>query len=197
MKGERVIKIIYKGRVPIYFQIVQQFKYLIASGSLKPGDKLPSVRTLAKEISVDIGTIKRAYRQLRKEGFTCIRYGIGTYVIEPEVQYSDEERKQILTEHIKVLLTAMEHLNFSLPEFIELIHECADSMNTDKKIAENCNELCQESDSAPTEQSPEPVTESICCEQTTPQEISPTPAEQGSEPACPCPDCEQPTQMNY
>ncbi|HOV31860.1 MAG TPA: GntR family transcriptional regulator [Candidatus Hydrogenedens sp.] len=175
-----MIRIVHKGGIPIYAQIIQQFKSLIASGVLKPGDKLPSVRDIAKRHSVDVGTVKRAYRELRKEGFTFIRYGIGTFVTEPEVEDSYKDRKQILTEYIKILLDEMKNLKFSLPELIELIHECANSMNTSHDEVEEGKEASQETVPTP-EQAPESNQESSCCCEQTAQETTPPSAGQDLE----------------
>lgn len=66
--------------VPIYEQIMDAVKKSIASGALKEGEPLPSVRTLAKDLKISALTVKKAYDALEDEGFTATIHGKGTYV---------------------------------------------------------------------------------------------------------------------
>lgn len=70
----------YENGVPIYEQIKSQVKRQILSGQLPPGEMLPSIRTLAKELKIGIITAKRAYDDLTAEGFTCAVQGKGVFV---------------------------------------------------------------------------------------------------------------------
>lgn len=74
------LKLNPRDRTPIYGQIVQQIKCLIASGDLSPGQQLPTVRTLAEQLKVNINTIARAYDLLDKDGVISTQQGRGTYV---------------------------------------------------------------------------------------------------------------------
>lgn len=71
-------------RVPIYHQITEQMKALIASGQLSAGTLLPSIRSLSKTLEVSVITTRRAYQNLESEGFIRIVQGKGTYVAEVE-----------------------------------------------------------------------------------------------------------------
>ncbi len=73
----------FRGHIPIYSQLVGRIKDLVASGELKPGDQLPTVRKLAAELRVNFNTIARAYRILDEEGVLSTQQGRGTYVLEP------------------------------------------------------------------------------------------------------------------
>ena len=66
--------------VPIYLQVMQQIKYLVASGRLEPGEELPSIRALAEQLLVNPNTIARAYRELEVAGVVEKRRTAGTYV---------------------------------------------------------------------------------------------------------------------
>ena len=66
--------------IPIYEQIVQSVKKLIASGELTEETALPSVRSLARELKISALTVKKAYDQLEEDGFTVTIHGKGTYV---------------------------------------------------------------------------------------------------------------------
>ena len=65
--------------VPIYLQIVNQVKYLVASGRLKAGDELPPIRVLADQLLVNPNTVARAYRELETAGIVEKRRTAGTY----------------------------------------------------------------------------------------------------------------------
>ncbi len=116
-----MIRINSQEGTPIYIQIVRQFKYLIATGSLKSGDELPPVRVLAQQLLINPNTVAKAYRELESDGLIYTRPGAGTYVAEPRTLFSDEERIRILSEKVDVLLTEAKHLNFSLSELLHLI----------------------------------------------------------------------------
>ena len=66
--------------VPIYLQIVNQVKYLVAAGRLAPGEELPPIRVLAERLVVNPNTVARAYRELEAEGVVEKRRTAGTYV---------------------------------------------------------------------------------------------------------------------
>ena len=66
--------------VPIYQQIVNQVKYLVAAGRLAPGEELPPIRVLAEQLVVNPNTVARAYRELEAEGVVEKRRTAGTYV---------------------------------------------------------------------------------------------------------------------
>ncbi len=81
--GERLdIVISNSSQVPLYEQIESQIKNQIINFTLKPGEALPSIRTLAKELKVSIITTKRSYEELEKEGFIKTVVGKGTFVAE-------------------------------------------------------------------------------------------------------------------
>ena len=64
-----MINLDLKSRVPIYEQLVDKVKQLIIQGVLKPDEKLPSVRSLAQELTINPNTIQKAYRELEREGY--------------------------------------------------------------------------------------------------------------------------------
>ncbi len=68
--------------VPIYLQIVESVQRLVATGRLKPGDQLPTVRQLAVDLRVNPNTVARAYLELDRKGVISTQQGRGTYVSE-------------------------------------------------------------------------------------------------------------------
>ena len=69
-----------KSRVPIFMQIVDQVKVMIASGRLRPGDQLPTVRQVAVDLMINPNTVSRAFLELEHHGIIATQRGIGTFV---------------------------------------------------------------------------------------------------------------------
>ncbi len=76
------LKVDMHSGVPIYIQIVERVKHMIATGELKPGDQLPTVRQLAQDLRVNFNTIARAYTTLNDAGIISTQQGRGTFVRE-------------------------------------------------------------------------------------------------------------------
>jgi DNA-binding transcriptional regulator YhcF (GntR family) len=81
---------------PVYEQVANQVRRLVASGALVPGTALPSVRQLAGDLGVNLNTIARAYRLLESEGFLVIRDRAGVAVAEPAAQIEHAARDKLL-----------------------------------------------------------------------------------------------------
>lgn len=90
-----MIWIDYKDATPIYEQIVNRFKNLIVSGVLTPNDKMPSVRTLAMDLSINPNTIQKAYMILEQQGFIYTVKGRGNFVAESG-DLKDIKKQEIL-----------------------------------------------------------------------------------------------------
>lgn len=115
------IEISPRDGVPIYRQIVNQIKYLIASEKLRADDELPAIRVLAEQILVTPNTIVKAYRELESEGLIYKRQGAGTFVADVASPLARREQKRILTQRADSLLTEANQLGFDLDEVIELL----------------------------------------------------------------------------
>ncbi len=107
--------------VPIYMQIVQQVKMLVAAGRLSAGEELPPIRTLAEQLVVNPNTVARAYRELELAGIVEKRRTAGTYVTEQGSPLAKRERMKLLTERIDQLLVEAEHMSVSLEEIQKLV----------------------------------------------------------------------------
>ena len=79
------------GQEPIYAQITRQIKQQILSGALRPGDALPSIRLLAKELRISVITTKRAYEDLERDGFIETVAGKGSFVASKNAEFLREE----------------------------------------------------------------------------------------------------------
>jgi DNA-binding transcriptional regulator YhcF (GntR family) len=109
--------------VPIYLQIVNQVKYLVAAGRLAPGEELPPIRTLAEVLTVNPNTVARAYRELETAGLVEKRRTAGTYVSDAGSPLARRERMRILTERIDALLAEARQMNVSSDEVVELLRQ--------------------------------------------------------------------------
>ena len=92
--------------VPIYMQIVNQVKYLVAAGRLAVGDELPPIRVLADQLLVNPNTVARAYRELEASGVVEKRRTAGTFVSEAGSPLARRERLKIVTERVGLPLLA-------------------------------------------------------------------------------------------
>lgn len=90
--------------VPIYVQIVDQVQHAVEVGSLEAGDRLPTVRALAKELAVAPNTIVKAYNELQRAGFVESRPGVGTVVAEGVGEVARGRRVEALNQRLAVLV---------------------------------------------------------------------------------------------
>src|SRR5262245_20477539 len=109
--------------VPIYQQIVNQVKYLVASGRLTPGEELPPIRVLADRLLINPNTVARAYRELEQAGIVTKRRTAGTYVSDTGSPLARRERLKILTERIDGLLAEAHQMNIDIDEVIKLLRQ--------------------------------------------------------------------------
>ena len=109
--------------VPIYRQIVNQVKYLVAAGRLTPGDRLLPVRALAEELVVNPNTVARAYRELEQAGVISSRQGSGAFVTDQGSPLANREKKKILEQRIDMLLTEAANLKIDTPTVIKIVRD--------------------------------------------------------------------------
>ena len=107
---------------PLYEQIAARVRLGVASGELTPGDALPSVRALARELRVNPATVVQAYRDLAADGFVEIRHGQGTFVREIGPFLRDEERARKAEEMIRKLLEDGARLGIGVEELARAFH---------------------------------------------------------------------------
>jgi len=96
-----------RNRKPIYEQLVDKIKELIINQVLKPDEKLPSVRALSKELTINPNTIQKAYRELEHLGYVYSVQGKGNFVVPMEVMPNQEKLKEIREQLIKLLAEAV------------------------------------------------------------------------------------------
>ena len=112
----------YQDRRPIYEQIVEKFRMLILSGAMEPSSRMPSVRQLAMELSINPNTIQRAYMELEQQGLIHPVKGKGSFVTD-----SSEIRRIGKEEYLRELKETAERgrkLGIGEEEMVEVIREC-------------------------------------------------------------------------
>lgn len=106
---------------PIYEQITTQIKNMILNGTLKPGDSLPSMRLLAKELHISLITTKRAYEDLEKEGFIISVVGKGSFVKETDVELVREERLRRIETYLEQAVDIAKQSGIEMEELIQIL----------------------------------------------------------------------------
>ena len=106
---------------PIYEQITSQIKEMIMSGTLKAGDALPSMRTLAQSLRISIITTKRAYEELEKDGFIESFTGKGSFVKAQNQELVREEGLRQIEEYFRLACDKSKMFNVDIDELTELL----------------------------------------------------------------------------
>ena len=117
------LRISVQDGAPIYQQIVEQVKYLVAGGRLKPGDDVPPIRVLAEQLRINPNTVARAYLELEREGIVTMRQGFGTTVAQAKTLLHRREKLRLLAEPADRLLSHAHHLDVALDDVIALVRE--------------------------------------------------------------------------
>jgi GntR family transcriptional regulator len=109
--------------VPVYRQVMDQIKYYVAAGTLRQGDSIPSIRVLAKEMSVNPTTIVKAYSELQHEGVVELKQGKGVFVSGGGPAMSKGEQKKNIGRLARQLIISASQMGADA----ETIRECLDS----------------------------------------------------------------------
>lgn len=107
-----------KAGSPFYRQIIDQIKFGIASGKLKIGEQLPTVRSLAVELKVNLNTIAKAYKELEIQNILETQQGTGTFISTIEIKISEKEKTKKLQEICNEFCTIGFSYGFSLDDII-------------------------------------------------------------------------------
>ena len=134
MADPRNIRIEASAGVPIGRQIIEQIRAQCASGVLGGGDRLPSVRELARQLAINQNTVLRAYERLTAEGLLERRHGDGTYVVDRLPTGQLKVQRQVLRDEITRLVRHALTLGIEPPQLHELL---------DRSLAEEHREISQ------------------------------------------------------
>ncbi|RCW52560.1 MULTISPECIES: GntR family transcriptional regulator [Halanaerobium] len=106
---------------PIYEQVIEEIKKELVRGELRPGEKLPSQRKLAKKIEVNPNTVQRAYREMEQRGLVETKRGRGTFIKDDD-QVMIEIKKDMADTAVKEFIDEMISLGFKKDDILEKIN---------------------------------------------------------------------------
>ncbi len=109
--------------VPFYRQIIQQIEHAILARRLEPGDRLPTIRSLAIELKINPNTIAKAYGELEIRGIVVTQVGSGTYVSDKRPPEEDAELLRKIAGRVASFVRDMEALGVGREEMAELVRD--------------------------------------------------------------------------
>jgi GntR family transcriptional regulator len=130
-----VFQIDFKSGKPVYLQLVDQIRYAAASGGLRPGEALPSIRPLAEELRVNRNTIAKAYAELESQGVIETIPGKGCFLKENNSPFTKQVRQKLLVKEIDEAVVTAHHLQVDRDSFLKLVDERLDFF--ERKISAN------------------------------------------------------------
>jgi GntR family transcriptional regulator len=112
----------FNAAYPIYEQVIEEIKKELVRGELRPGEKLPSQRKLAKKIEVNPNTVQRAYREMEQRGLVETKRGRGTFIKDDD-QVMIEIKKDMAETAVKEFIDEMISLGFKEEDILNKITE--------------------------------------------------------------------------
>jgi GntR family transcriptional regulator len=125
------LRLDYQSGEAIYRQIVEQIKYKIASGELKPNDQLPSIRDLAKQLKINPRTVVKVYEELQSGGLVIRRQGQGVFIKDGQAAVPVHTRKKLLGEMTRRMLAEASRLGAGEEEVKAIFKKILDEMRSD------------------------------------------------------------------
>ena len=129
-----LFQIDFKTGKPVYLQLVDQIRYSAASGALRTGEPLPSIRPLAEELRVNRNTVAKAYAELESQGVIETVPGKGCFLKANDSPFTKETRQKILVKEIDEAVVAAHHLQVDRSAFLALVGERLDYF--ERKVAD-------------------------------------------------------------
>ena len=117
------IQLDLKSGVPFYRQIIDQVKSAIATEQICPGDRLPTVRQLAVDLSINPNTVSRAYTELELTGLVETQMGSGTFVGDRKVKRNDVEQRRVLDQLCQEFLSRASTQGFTLDDVLKNLEQ--------------------------------------------------------------------------
>lgn len=113
---------------PVYLQLVDQVKAAAASGALRVGEPLPSIRPLAEELRVNRNTVAKVYTQLESEGVIETSQGRGSFLKAVQSPLKKDARRKLLVGELDEAIVRAHHLQVTRAEFLDLVRERFDAL---------------------------------------------------------------------
>jgi GntR family transcriptional regulator len=115
--------------VPVYRQIIDQVHSARASGAMRPGDQLPTVRQMAVDLAINPNTVVRAYKELELTGALTTHQGTGTFITNEKLERNEKERDRKLDQFVADLVARAGREGFSLKEVRSRLKEFVNQEN--------------------------------------------------------------------
>ena len=122
------LRLNYQSGEAIYRQIVEQVKYKVASGELSPGQRLPSIRELAKQLKINPRTVVKSYEELRAAGLAVMRQGQGVFITENQALASSKTRQKAIADMTRRLFSEAMRIGADKEEILRIINKTAQEM---------------------------------------------------------------------
>jgi len=126
----------FKSGKPVYLQLVDQVKAAAASGAMRAGDALPSIRPLAEELRVNRNTVAKAYAELESQGVIETQAGKGSVLREGSTPFTKAVRLELLTHAVDEAVTQAHHLRVDKAQFLKIAEERCDAFGRQRDRAE-------------------------------------------------------------
>ena len=118
--------------VPLYGQVVEQVRLALASGVLRPGDRLPGIRELAERAAVNPLTVVRAYNELIAEGVLEARQGLGTFVAQGARRMSQLQKEKVVQDWAEELVSRAVRLGLEKGQLLRIVGELFEEIEGEK-----------------------------------------------------------------
>jgi GntR family transcriptional regulator len=109
--------------VPVYRQLIDQVQAAIATGALRVGDQLPTIRLVAVELSINPNTVTRAYREMEIRGLVDSQQGTGTFIADRPIEGSRKEQSRQLAQLVAEFVSRAGSVGFTVGELIEALQQ--------------------------------------------------------------------------
>jgi GntR family transcriptional regulator len=121
-----ILQVDFQAGKPVYLQLADQIRYAAASGRLRPGEPLPSLRPLAEELRINRNTIAKAYAELETQGIIETVPGKGYFLKRNNSPFNEQVRHKLLLTEIDEAVVTAHHLQVGREKFLGLVNERLD-----------------------------------------------------------------------
>ncbi len=132
-----IFQVDFQAGKPVYLQLADQVRLATASGKLRPGDPLPSLRPLAEELRINRNTIAKAYAELESQGIIETIHGKGYFIRQNHSPFSQQVRHQMLLREIDEAVVMAHHLQVDHDKFLSLVRDRLDYFERKSAAKEN------------------------------------------------------------
>ena len=131
-----LIQLNFKSGKPVYLQVVDQVKAAAASGALRAGEPLPSIRPLAEQLRVNRNTVAKAYAELEGQGVIETVAGRGCFIKENQSPFRKDVRLKMVAQEVDAAIVQAHHLRVEEKEFLALVRERLEAFEQTNKAHE-------------------------------------------------------------